>query len=157
VAVLFVDFPDAVAAGPADEVLALLDAAAEFFAAVSYGRLEVELVPHLEWLRMANPSPHYAEAIRSAHGHRTWIEEAVTAADPVVDFAGIDEIVVIANLSAEAIGIGPTWVGGDFEGGTINVDGETITNGITSGADLPSWGFRWLTHEMGHSLSFVDL
>ena len=33
----------------------------------------------------------------------------------------------------------------------------SITNGVTSGFDILYWGFLWLPHEMGHSLSFVDI
>ena len=157
VAVLFADFPDVAAGMTPEEAFDLLDGATDFLRAVSYGRLEVELVPHLAWLRMDDPASGYADAIATFEGHKAWIEEAVAKADPEVDFAGIDEVVVVATPEAEVIEKGPTWMGGAFDGGTITADGESITNAITSGADLDDWGELWLPHEMGHSLSFVDL
>jgi len=157
VAVLFTDFDDAVANRTPEEAFALIDGTVEFFETVSYGRLQVEFIPHLEWLRVAEPAAFYADAITGYHGHKEWIEEAVTLADAAYDFSEIDEIVVIATPEAEIIGYGPTWTGGQFADGWIDADGARITNGVTSGLDILYWGFLWLPHEMGHSLSFVDM
>ena len=157
VAVLFTDFADAPAVQTPQEIYAHLDGVEEFFEAVSYGRLRVELFPHFEWLRMSGPVADYAASITSYEEHKDWIEEAAAAADPVIDFSGVDEIVVIATPQATAIPYGPTWTGGEFTDGWIELDGERIYNGVTSGYDLLHWGYLWLPHEMGHSLSFVDL
>jgi M6 family metalloprotease-like protein len=157
VAVLFTDFPDVAATRTPDEVFELILGTAEFFEAVSYGRLRIELIPHLEWLRMSEPALRYSWSIRDYDDHKAWIEEAAALADPDFDFTGIDEIVVLATPQAEAIEYGPTWTGGNFQNGSIVLDGTRIMNGATSGHDLLYWGFLWLPHEMGHSLSFVDL
>lgn len=157
VAVLLVDFPDVPATRTPDEAFALLDGVEEWFETVSYGNLHVEMIPHLEWLRMANPASVYADAIRTYDDHMNWIEEAATLADPDVDFDGIDEIVVLATPRAEVIAYGPTWTGGTFQDGWFELDGTRIMNGVTSGFDILYWGDKWLPHEMGHSLSFVDV
>jgi M6 family metalloprotease-like protein len=81
----------------------------------------------------------------------------VALADPEVDFTGIDEVVVLATPNANVIAYGPTWTGGSFDDGSITPDGQYITNGVTSGVDILYWGYLWLPHEMGHSLSFVDV
>jgi M6 family metalloprotease-like protein len=157
VAVLFADFPDVAATRTPEEVFGLIEETEEWFAAVSYGRLEIKLIPHLEWLPMANPAASYSDAIGTYDGHKAWIQEATDLADPDFDFTDVDEVVVMATPNAEVIGYGPTWTGGDFDDGAIFPDGQYITNGVTSGFDLLYWGFLWLPHEMGHSLSFVDL
>lgn len=157
IAVLLADFPDVSAGYSAQEAFALLAGTEEWFEVNSYGRLRIELIPHLEWLRMSEPAGHYADAIQTYEGHKAWVAEAAQLADPDVDFSGIDAIVVLATPLADVIGYGPTWTGGDFPDGSITLDGTTITNGVTSGVDLLYWGFKWLPHELGHSLSFVDL
>src|SRR5207247_1671509 len=40
---------------------------------------------------------------------------------------------------------------------TFTADGKTFTNGATSGADLLVWGYKWLNHEVGHTMGLVDL
>jgi M6 family metalloprotease-like protein len=156
VAVLFADFPDAPATRSPEEMFELINGTEEFFETVSYGNLRIELIPHLEWLRMSDDAASYADAIRTYDGHKSWIEEVASLADPDFDFDGIDEIVVLATPRAEVIGYGPTWTGGSFQNGSIDLDGARIMNGITSGFDILYWGYLWLPHEMGHSLSFVD-
>lgn len=157
-AVLFADFPDVEANESPQKILDILSpTASDFFDAVSYGRMNLVLTPHLHWLRMGKPSAHYAEAMRDFEGHRDWLQEAIDLADDHVDFREADLVVVMATPEATKIGYGPTWTGLDREGGVLEADGARITNGITSGADLVGWGGLWLNHEMGHSLSLADL
>ncbi|RME87681.1 MAG: hypothetical protein D6770_08780 [Anaerolineae bacterium] len=151
--VLFVDFPDAPAQKSPEEVFAIVNpGAVEFFDHVSYGKMHLELVPHLKWLRLSQPSAHYGEAIRSGQGHDAFMQEAVDLADPEVDFSDADMLLVLANPDATAPEFGPAAPRTSIR----TAEGE-ITSGVTSGNDLLYWGFRWLNHEMGHSLSLVDL
>ncbi|MEL6349897.1 MAG: hypothetical protein AAFV53_42740 [Myxococcota bacterium] len=156
ISVLFADFPDVAADRTPQDVHDILSPGAEeFFAANSYGKLTVTLEPHLTWLRLSQPSAHYAEGIRTFFGHREFLAEAVALADDDVDFSQADVVVVMSTPNAATIGVGPTWMGNfDFP---LEADGATITNGITSGADLLHWGHLWLNHELGHSMSLPDL
>ena len=156
--VLFVDFSDAPAQAPPQEVADILaPTAAKFFSEASYGAMDFRLDFHLKWLRMSGPSTNYAAAIKTYQGHRDWLQEAVTLADAEVDFADADVVVVMAVPTAKAIGYGPTWMGVGGAGGALVADGAAITNGVTSGADLLYWGGIWLNHELGHSLGLPDL
>src|ERR1700752_1987843 len=88
--------------------------------------------------------------------HRAYIQEAIALADAEVDFSGVQAVYVMANPQASAISYGPGFTPVDNSFG-IPADGNTITNGATSGFDLKDWGFLWLNHEAGHTLGLVDL
>lgn len=76
-------------------------------------------------------------------------------ADADVDFATANSVVVIIPSEATAVGFGPAFAANAGQGYTA--DGRTFSNGVTSGADLPRWGFRWLNHESGHTMGLPDL
>ena len=156
--VLFVDFPDAAATTPTQTLAEILaPTAADFFAGASYGAMTLAFDFHSTWLRMSKPSTEYAAAIKTYQGHRDWLQEAVTLADGAVDFSDGDVVVLIATPAAKAISYGPTWMGVGGASGSLVADGAAITNGVTSGTDLLSWGGIWLNHELGHSLGLPDL
>lgn len=156
VQVLFADFEDAPATRSPQEVLALLSPQAEaFFNSQSYGRFDLELLPHFTWLRLSQPSAYYGETITAYAPHLAFLQEAVDLADAVVDFSQVDAVVLLANPDALAIPFGPTYTG--FLDSGLQADGVIIPNGITSGRDLLYWGYLWLNHEMGHSLGLPDL
>ena len=154
--VLFVDFDDAPAGlSPQDALSYISPGAEEVFTQMSTGRLDLQLEPHLTWLRLSQPSSVYGESLTTYEGHRDFIQEAVDLADAEVDFSQTDLVIVLANPSAHRVPYGPTFTG--FPGAGLYADGAEILNGITSGFDLPDWGHLWLNHEMGHSLGLPDL
>ena len=154
--VLFVDFPDVAAAQTPEETFALISPDAEkFFRDNSYGRMNWILEPHFVWLRLSQPSSFYGESIGSYEGHFQFLQEAVTLADADIDFSSADSVVVIVPTEASAVGYGPAFGANPGEGYTA--DGKVFSNGVTSGADLPAWGFLWLNHESGHTMGLPDL
>lgn len=154
--VLFADFPDVAASQTPQETFALISPNAEkFFHDVSYGRMNWTLEPHFVWLRLSQPSGFYGEAIRSYEGHFQFLQEAVTLADADIDFSSADSVVVIVPPEATAVGYGPAFGANPGEGYTA--DGKVFSNGVTSGADLPAWGYLWLNHESGHTMGLPDL
>ena len=156
--VLFADFPDLSASMSPEQVMDILEpSSVDFLADISYGQFQLQLDPHLEWLRMSQPASEYAAAITAYAPHRDWLQEAVDLADASVDFSGAELVLLMAAPNAEQIAYGPTWLGHGGPGGALEADGAQIKNGITSGADLLHWGGLWLDHELGHSLGLVDL
>ncbi len=154
--VLFADFPDVAASQTPEEVFALVSPDAErFFNVNSYGRMNWILEPHFVWLHLSQPSSFYGGAIHSYEGHLEFIQEAVTLADADVDFSKADSVVVLIPPQARDVGYGPAFGANPGQGYTA--DGKVFSNGVTSGADLPSWGFLWLNHESGHTMGLPDL
>lgn len=156
--VIFVDFPDAPATETPEQAFSRISpGASDFFRAVSYNRMNLQLEPHFVWLRMSNSSADYMfQRGFSFDLHRAYIQEAIALADADVDFSKADAVYVIANPQAESISFGPGFTPLDSSVG-ITADGNTITNGATSGFDIKDWGFLWLNHEAGHTLGLVDL
>ena len=157
VAVLFVDFKDVPARRTLDSVYSIIHPIArDFYEETSYGRMELNLQPHFEWLRLSKSSIHYSTAIYRGQSHLDFIQEAVDLADDEVDFSQTHAVLVISNPEAEAIALGPTFKSTDPKY-HIKADGASIPTGITSGYDLNYWGGIWLAHEFGHSMSLPDL
>ena len=155
VAVIFVDFSDAVATRTPQNVFAILSPTAEnYFRAVSYGRMNLILEPSFVWKRMSGATTQYGWSSLTHINHRTYIQEAVNLAGGV-NFANSDAITVISNPDAGALSNGPTFVGTPSSG--ITASGKFFMNATTSGRDLVNWGGYWLNHEMGHSMGLADL
>ena len=156
-AVLFVDFDDVPATQTVDSVFSIINPIApDFFREISYGRMELNLRPHLQWLRLSKKSDYYGTAIYKGQPHLDFIQEAVDLADEKVDFSQTHIVLVLTNPEAQALRQGPTFKSTDPTY-HIKADGASIPTGITSGYDLNYWGGIWLAHETGHSLSLPDL
>lgn len=154
--VLFADFSDVPAVQTPQEALSFISPNAEkFFSTMSYGKMNWTLEPHNVWLRLSQPSAHYGDGLRSYEGHLAFIQEAVSLADADVDFSTANSVVVMVPPQAAAVGYGPAF--GAPAGQGYTADGKIFENGITSGADVPGWGFLWLNHESGHTLGLPDL
>jgi M6 family metalloprotease-like protein len=153
---LFADFEDVPASQTPEEVFSIISPNAEkFYNDISYGKMNYVLEPYFTWVRLANPSSFYSQAIRSSEGHRDFIQEAVTLADANVDFSTADSVVVIIPPEATNVGYGPAFQGLDYL--SYTADGKNFSVGVTSGADLTYWGYLWLNHEKGHNMGLPDL
>ncbi|MBI5933527.1 MAG: hypothetical protein HY867_07440 [Chloroflexi bacterium] len=154
--VLFADFADVPGATTPEQFFSEFSPNAEnFYSTVSYGRMNWILEPHMKWLRLSQDSAYYGEAIRSYDGHLEFIQEAVRLADPEVDFSSADSVVVMVPPEATAVEFGPALGANPGEG--YSADGKVFSNGVTSAADFPNWGFIWLNHESGHTMGLPDL
>lgn len=60
VTVLFAEFASRTAARSPQEVFSYIADVGTFYDAVSHGAVQIELIPHFEWLPMAGPASFYA-------------------------------------------------------------------------------------------------
>jgi M6 family metalloprotease-like protein len=155
----FVDFPDAPAPpGSSTEPARanLVTGAAEWFSTSSYGRLQLQVTAIPGYVRMPNPSTSYQwDRNLTADLHANYIRDAVTAADPSIDFSGYQIYYIVPNPEATAISFSPAYVSGDYYG--IRADGATIGFGATFGQDHWDWGFGVTVHETSHLFGLPDL
>lgn len=155
--VLFVDFDDVPATKSPDSVFSIINPVVpQFFEEISYGRLELNLKPHFEWLRLSQSALHYGVGIYEFLPHHDFIQEAVDLAHGKVDFTQTDVVLVLSNPEAKDIELGPVFksLDPDYQ---IKAKGASISTAITSGYDLNYWGGIWLGHEMGHTFGLPDL
>ena len=156
VQVVMVDFPDAVAKMTPQAAFAMISGAADTFNEVSYGRMQYNLIPNYKWYRMKSNSTTYAPLNKSFLSHRAYIEEALSIADPDVDFSKADSFVILANPDSTGIGNpGPAF--SSIRNNGFTLDGKYIANGATSSYDLNYWKSIWLNHEITHTMGLVDV
>ena len=154
--VVMVDFPDSPSTMTPQDAFAKISGSTETFKEVSYGKLNYEFHPQYKWYRMSKPSTAYAPLNKSFLTHREYITEALTLADPDVDFASADSFIVLANPDAKGLGYsGPAF--SPLIGSGVTFDNHYLGNGATSAADLLGWGSIWLNHEITHTMGMVDL
>ena len=155
VAVLFVDFPDAVATHSTEVEAALgLPYAEAYLEAVSYGQLDVEFVALHRWLRAENNYDHYAQPGALGDARVVVDSEAVRLADPSFDFTGFHAAMMVLPSS-------------HFAGGENNLYGLSTDEGPVGpvsrvnnfALDEPREAFRWgdvAAHELMHGLGLPD-
>ena len=155
--VLFVDFNDVPATTSPQQVLSIISPQSEkYFDAVSYGKFKLRFAPHYQWLRMSKTSVDYHFGRGASFDtQRAYMQEAVQLAGKSLDYSQTDAILVITNPAVKAIDWGPAFSAAPGFG--IQAGGREILNGATSGSDLTILGWPWFNHEIGHTLSLVDL
>ena len=157
VAVLFVDFPNAVAAYSTQiEAEFGMPYAETYLEASSYQKLDIEFVPLHGWLRAENDHEHYHA--RSSVGDfgigPSITAEAVRLADPDFDFNRIDTVMVVLPSS-------------HFSGGTASGPIETSEGFVSNSTQInifpleePREPYRWgdvAAHELIHNLGLLDM
>ncbi|MCQ3814874.1 MAG: S-layer homology domain-containing protein [Acidimicrobiia bacterium] len=156
VAVLYVDFPDAVAEHSTEvESQQSLLHAERYLEAMSYGQLNVEFTPVHEWLRVRHPHQHYLTDPEMAD---TLNEEAVQLASDAIDITDHDTLLVVMPSTHF---FGGTAGGLTDVRGTVGLPYSHVNNLSPSDGDLSffevdTWG-HVAAHEIGHNLGLADL
>ena len=156
VAVLFVDFPDMASRHSVEQEAELgLPFAERYLESVSFGRLDVEFVSLLRWLRAEHGHSHYlSEGVTgTAWVGRAVSDEAVRLAGSDVDFAEFDIMMVVMPSSH--------FSGGNAGGEVETPAGRTTTTRVNTNlreerGDPYEWG-RTAAHELVHNLGLLDL
>ena len=156
VAVLFMDFPDAQATHTTyKEAVLGLPWAEVYLETSSYGRLDVEFVPHHEWLRAPNSYWDYSEegTFGAQISSDAAYQDAVDLADDAVDFSGFHSLALILPSS---------HFSGGVAGGSIMADGVSMPRHINNvfPRDEPVEPTEWAriaAHELAHNLGLLDM
>ena len=153
VAVLFVDFGDAIGINSAQqESLRGLPYMRQFLESSSYRRLRIESVPLFQWLRAQHGYQHYLRS--SVFGlediQRGIDREAVRLADPHFDFSGIDALMIVMPSAH--------FRGGNATGYVDTAEGRVSTLRVNTfpGAGRVDVGYV-MAHELAHNLGLADL
>ena len=159
IALIFVDFPDAVASADSDTYFDRISSkVTETYRENSFGKLTVEFVQVPGWIRMSKTSTRYNVLQGSATYDSTvkYGSEALTAADRTVDMTGVTSVAVFATESAPG-------VAGDYEWDLIQPittgEGSKVSSFIVTGGQwwLTNWEPLVVAHEFGHVLGLQDL
>ena len=156
VAVLFMDFPDAPANHSTHEEATVgLPYLESYLETVSYGKLDVELVAHHEWLRAEHE--HYNSVI-AATGRigisRDASLHAIELAGDQVDFSNIDVVLTVFPSTH--------FFSGVHLGTAVTQDGRTLSLASVGNVKRPepgglfAWGFN-AAHELMHAVGLTDL
>lgn len=157
VGMIFVDFPDAPATeAPADDA-AQITPGADWLWNASYGKVWLAISQHRQWVRMPHASTDYGFARGLTHeAHEAYVRDAVTAADPYVDFSRYDMVYVVPTRNASAISFTPTYIHDPGTAG-VRADGTLLKWAVTFGQDMWHWGPKLVAHETGHTFGLPDL
>ena len=159
VAVLFMDFPDSQAEHSThEEADSSLASAEEYLEQSSYGKLDIEFVPHHTWLRAEQPRTHYLEPEGSGRVDldRPAGEHAVALADAEFDFADIDAVMTVFPRTHFRAGVAGGFVtadGADMPQSRINSAPRDELRALVEADD---WGFT-AAHELAHNLGLLDM
>lgn len=154
-AVIFVDFPDYPANGTTQDLYNEITDATALYTTMSYGKLNLQMIPHLErFYRMPNTTLSY-NFTRSltTEDHVRYIKDAINAVGKTVNFTGTNVLYILPPKGATGISFSPTAM--------VSVkaaDGTVIGNTVTYGQDMYNrWGFKTVNHETGHTMGLPDL
>jgi M6 family metalloprotease-like protein len=126
-----------------------------FFERASYGRFGLDVDPYRRWTRMPAASTAYGirrdwdPALRGAYLH-----DALTAADPRVDFSRYDVVYLVADPDAPGVNSDATKVV-NFEQ-PLELDGHQLRRVVTVFERHPPDRYV-LAHETGHLFDLPDL
>ncbi|MGW0878020.1 M6 family metalloprotease domain-containing protein [Streptomyces sp. NPDC002671] len=165
VAVIYVDFPDAVGTSlPLTPYYNQLSGAADWMWNASHGRTWLDLrAPYGNWVHMPKNSTDYNWARGfSWTTHQAYVKDALgAAADAGVDLSPYDMFYIVPTSTATAIGHTPTFVQDPAQPTEVwnRATGSRVVIhwAVTFGQDMWHWGYKVADHETGHTFGLPDL
>jgi len=159
IALIFVDFPDAIASTDSDSYFdRIATKVSATYREVSYGKLSVEFVQVPGWIRMSKASSKY-NVLQGAASYESTVKygsEALAAADRSVDMTGVTSVAVFATESAPGVAGDYEW---DLTQPITTGEGSKVSSFIVTGGQwwLTNWEPLVVAHEFGHVLGLQDL
>lgn len=153
---VFLSFPDSAPLLTPREVAAdHYPATADFWSAASYGRFRLHLHTVDRWLPMPRSATAYAISRDWPAADRTaYLRDALTAADPAVDFRGYDVVYLVADPDAPGVDSDATKVVNLAR--PVTLDGYPVGRFVTVFERHPP-DHNVLAHETGHVFDLPDL
>ncbi|MCO1574346.1 hypothetical protein M8C13_01055 [Crossiella sp. SN42] len=162
-AMLFVDFANAPADTSVESELNLFSPVSEnWYAASSYGKFDLDILPYKRWLRLPatlndqalqhplmRGEDHRPDVVTDDPALASIFRNAVALADPHFDFAETDALLLVPSRRS-----GYTRGYATFE--RIQADGNTILAETNLATSRYRDGHILLNHEGGHLLSLPD-
>ncbi|MFE9171607.1 M6 family metalloprotease domain-containing protein [Streptomyces kebangsaanensis] len=153
---VFLAFPDsAPLTTPAELAADHFPATNRFYEQASYGRFTLRTHPLRHWIRMPRPSTAYAMSRDwNPRKRAAYLDDALAAADPEVDFSRYDVVYFVADPDAPGVDSDATKVVNlDIP---LQADGKEIRRVVTVFERHPPDRLV-LAHETGHVFDLPDL
>ncbi|MEV5355606.1 M6 family metalloprotease domain-containing protein [Streptomyces sp. NPDC086081] len=153
---VFLSFPDAHPLTTPQELTAdHFPATTRFFERASYGRFTLRPHPLRHWIRMPQPSTAYAIQRDWSPEHRSaYLRDALSVADPQVDFSRYDVVYFVADPDAPGVDSDATKVVNLTS--PLRADGTDLRRIVTVFEQHPPDRLV-LAHETGHVFDLPDL
>jgi M6 family metalloprotease-like protein len=153
---VFLSFPDASPLATPEELTAdYFPATSRFFERASYGRFQLREHPRGEWIEMPRESTEYGiERDWDADKRSMYLKDALSVADPLVDFSQYDIVYFVADPDAPGVDSDATKVV-NFDQ-PLRADGTDLRRIVTVFEQHPP-DRNVLAHETGHVFDLPDL
>lgn len=153
-AMIFVEFTDVKGTdNPITEAKKFTGFFNEYWNSVTRNKIKFDFQVHPKYIKINKPSLSYGMDSYLGGEPADYLADAVKAADPVVNFSGVDVIYVIPPAATKNIVYGPAFPM-DSGGNAIKTKEGLIYSAAVGGSDSRNSSDRlkgvWLAHETGH-------
>ncbi len=153
-AMIFVEFTDVKGTdNPITEARKFTGFFNEYWNSVTRNKLRFDFQVHPKYISINKPSITYGMDSYGAGDASKYLADAITAADPLVNFTGVDVVYVIPPAAIKNIVYGPAFPL-DSGGNAIKTKEGLIYSAAVGGSDSRNSSDRlkgvWLAHETGH-------